>query len=70
MLRFFLPDLDRQGPVKTSSPIEERKVVDVGVSNNKDGALSPILFLCDDDGEEAKLQPFHSPKCIRWAIEV
>lgn len=66
-LHFFLSDLDcpAQGPVKTSSPIED----DIGGINKTDRALSPILFLCEDDGEQAKLKPLLSPKCIRWVIE-
>lgn len=66
----FLSDLDRpsQGPVKTSSPIVKRKAVDVRVNNNKQRAISPILLLCEDDTEQAKLQPFQGSKCIRWVI--
>lgn len=72
-LHFFLSYLDcpAQGPVKTSSPIKDNKGVDIRGINKKDRAISPILFLCedDDDGEQAKLKPLLSPKCIRWVTE-
>lgn len=58
-------DCPAQGPVKTSSPIKDNKGVDIRGINKKDRAISPILFLCeDDDGEQAKLKPLLSPKCI------
>lgn len=68
---FFLSDLDSpsQGPVRTSSPIEDGRAVHVGVNNDKQRVMSPILFPCDDNTEEAKLQPVQSPQCIRWVME-
>lgn len=72
-LHFVLSDLDcpAQGPVKTSSPIKDNKGVDIRGINKKDRAISPILFLCEDndDGEQANLKPLVSPKCIRLVIE-
>ncbi|XP_042366612.1 titin isoform X2 [Plectropomus leopardus] len=48
------------GPVKTSSPIEDNPVVEpVGeFDNEKDQAVSPLLFACEDEGkEEANAEP-------------
>lgn len=53
------------GPVKTSSPIQ----ADVGAEeqdNEKDQAMSPILFLCEDqEQEEAEKEPLpiQKPQC-------
>lgn len=58
MLLFFVADVDLpfkvHGPVKTSSPIDENMGVK-GVEeldNEKDRVVSPILFVCEDDGKE------------------
>ncbi len=56
--------------MKTSSPIEENKVVE-GVEeldNEKDQVVSPILFACEDEGEEEeerKTEPLltQKPQC-------
>ncbi|CAJ1082132.1 uncharacterized protein si:ch211-161h7.4 isoform X2 [Xyrichtys novacula] len=56
------PDMDLDipfkghGPVKTSSPIEENLVVEQAREQNeeKDRAVSPILFDCQYDDEEAE----------------
>nr|XP_040023474.1 uncharacterized protein si:ch211-161h7.4 [Gasterosteus aculeatus aculeatus] len=50
-------------PVKTSSPIEEKMVVEE-LDNEKDHVVSPILFACDDEAA-AKTEPLllQGPQC-------
>lgn len=69
MLLFHVADLDSpfkaHRPVKTSSPIEERLLVE-GVeelNNGKDRVVAPILFACEDAGqEEANTEPILTQK--------
>ncbi|XP_029314178.1 proteoglycan 4 isoform X2 [Cottoperca gobio] len=46
-------------PVKTSSPIEEKMIVEE-LNHEKDVVMSPVLFACEDEGiEEEKTEPPH-----------
>lgn len=64
---FSVADLDvpfkAHMPVKTSSPIEEKMVVEE-LDNEKDHVVSPILFACDDEAA-AKTEPLllQGPQC-------
>lgn len=55
------------GPIKTSSPVEKDVIVDgVKELDNKDTVVSPILFACEDEGEEEanlKPSPTQKPQC-------
>nr|XP_046227714.1 protein piccolo isoform X2 [Scatophagus argus] len=78
--RSLSPELDidfpfkAHRPVKTSSPIEKNVVVE-GVEeldNEKNGVVSPILFPCEDEGEEtAKTDPLpiQKPHCNKHITE-
>lgn len=58
LLLFLITDLDIpfevHGPRKTSSPIEEKVIVDgeVEMDNEKDTVMSPVLFVYEDQRKE------------------
>ncbi|KAM3593213.1 uncharacterized protein V6R79_007819 [Siganus canaliculatus] len=57
LLLFLVTDSDlafkAHGPIKTSSPVEKDVIVDgVKQLDNEDTVASPILFACEDEGEE------------------